>query len=413
MSSDTPLVGIDVGSSSVRVVVAEAEPHRLVIKGCGEARHDGARKGVIATLDEVSSAVRDAAEEAEAMASFPVEVGIVGLAGLPIQGCPAMASVPVMGRGSSVCAEDVSRALSSCARVSVPEDFRILDIIPCDFALDGQPGLRNPEGMSGRRLEASAYVLYTGTAHAEIVEQAVNRAAVAMSDLYFEPLAASEVVLSADERELGCLIVDIGYATTDWVLWSEGAVVATGCSPIGGRHFTADVAEMLKTNTVDAERVKREVGVDLARDDLEFRAVDVPSRGGGGLQVFQARFAAEVLYDRACELFIGIARTLAAAGLERTARAGVVLTGGGARLDGLDGVAETTLGQQVRIGLPNHLAGEVEPVAGPEWSVACGLVRLAQRRRENFYVPNSKAEGLGEKIRVIFGQLFDVNGRWT
>jgi cell division protein FtsA len=226
-------------------------------------------------------------------------------------------------------------------------------------------------------------------------------------------LAASEVVLSADERELGCLIVDIGYATTDWVLWSEGAVVATGCSPIGGRHFTADVAEMLKTNTVDAERVKREVGVDLARDDLEFRAVDVPSRGGGGLQVFQARFAAEVLYDRACELFIGIARTLAAAGLERTARAGVVLTGGGARLDGLDGVAETTLGQQVRIGLPNHLAGEVEPVAGPEWSVACGLVRLAQRRRENFYVPNSKAEGLGEKIRVIFGQLFDVNGRWT
>lgn len=413
MSVDRPLVGIDVGSSSIRVVVAEVEPHRLVVRGCGEARHDGARKGVIATLDEVSQAIRDAAEEAEAMAAYPVEVGIVGLAGLPIQGCPAMASVPVMGRSSTVSADDVNRALSSCAAVSVPEDFRVLDIIPCDFALDGQPGLQNPEGMAGRRLEASAYVLYTGIAHAETVEQAVNRAAVAMSDMFYEPLASSEAVLAADERELGCLIVDIGYATTDWVLWSEGAVAATGCLPIGGRHFTADLAAMLKTTTAAAESVKREIGVDLDREDLDIHAVDVPALGGAGQQVYQARFAAEVLYDRACELFVGIARTLAAAGLERTPRAGVVLTGGGARLTGLETVAETTLGQQVRVGVPNHLAGEVEPVIGPEWSVACGLVRLAHRRRENFFMTNGTSDGLGDRIRAIFGQLFDLNGRWT
>ena len=255
-----PVIGIDLGSSKVSVVVGEMEDERLVVRGCGQAAHDGARKGVIASLEEVSQAVRVAAEEAEAMASIPVEVALVGIGGLPIQGVPSTASVPVTGRDHTVTSEDLQRALAACAQVAIPEDYRVLDIISCGFALDGQSGMDYPVGMPGNRLDASAYVLYANRTHAETVEQAVNHAAVALGRLVFEPLAASEAVLTQDEKELGCLLLDMGYATTDWVLFAEGVVALSGAVPIGGRHFTADLAAMLKTTTAAAERSKRQIG---------------------------------------------------------------------------------------------------------------------------------------------------------
>ncbi len=192
MNDNGPLVGIDVGSTRVSVVVGVIEDDRLVVRGCGQAGHDGARKGVISTLDEVADAVRVAAEEAEAMASVPVELAAVGLGGLPIQGLPATASVPVTGRNLTVTDDDLRRALTACAQVSIPQDFRVLDIIACGYALDGQSGMQHPVGMPGTRLDASAFVVYTNKTHAETVEQTVNRAAVAVKQLVYEPLAAAE-----------------------------------------------------------------------------------------------------------------------------------------------------------------------------------------------------------------------------
>jgi cell division protein FtsA len=209
MNEARPLVGIDLGSSSVSVVVGEMEEERLVVRGCGVARHDGARKGVIANLEEVAEAVHVAAEEAEAMASVPVEVAHVGIGGTPIRGVPSTASVPVTGRDHTVTADDLQRALAACAQVSIPNDFRVLDIIPCGFALDGQPGMDHPVGMPGTRLDATAYVLYANRTHAETVAQSINHAAVAVKQLVFEPLAAAEAVLTNDEKDLGCLLLDI------------------------------------------------------------------------------------------------------------------------------------------------------------------------------------------------------------
>ena len=198
MSDDRPLVGIDIGSATVKVVVAVPEPHRLVIKGSGEARHDGARKGIITNLEEVVGAVRIATEEAEAMASIPVVRAAVALGGAPVLGKPSCASTPITGRNFTVSADDVSLALSRCAGVMIPEDYKVLDIIPCGFALDGQPGIENPEGMAGRTIEASAYVLFTPRAHVDSLEQTVNQASVAVTDFLYEPLAAAEAVLSPD-----------------------------------------------------------------------------------------------------------------------------------------------------------------------------------------------------------------------
>jgi cell division protein FtsA len=390
--------------------VAELEGERLVVRGCGLARHDGARKGVIANLEEVSEAVRLATEEAEAMASLPVEVAVVGIGGVPIRGVPATASVPVTGRDNTVTGGDLQRALSACAQVSIPEDFRVLDIIPCGFALDGQPGLEHPVGMPGNRLDAAAYVLYTNRTHAETVEQVVNLAAVKIEELVYEPLAAAEAVLTEDEKELGCLVLDLGYATTEWLLYADGVVASSGAVPVAGRHFTADLAAMLKTTTAAAERTKRQIGAALDREGLEASAIEVPALGADGNQVHSSAFAAEVLHERARDLFISVHRVLVRQGLDRAPRAGVVLTGGGSRLDGLEEVAETIFGHRVRSGAPRGLAGLMEPVSGPEWAVACGLVRLHAGRRNRMLTTRANRGSIVAWLRSALGDFFEMGG---
>ena len=411
MTNDArPLVGIDVGSTRVSVIVGAMEDDRLVIRGCGQAGHDGARKGVVANLEEVAEAVRVAAEEAEAMASVPVELAAVGLGGLPIQGLPATASVPVTGRDMTVSEDDLRRALTACAQVSIPRDFRVLDIIACGYALDGQPGMEHPVGMPGTRLDASAFVVYTNKTHADTVEQTVNRAAVAVGQLVYEPLAAAEAVVTPDERELGCLLLDLGYSTTEWVLFAEGVVVSSGAMPVGGRHFTADLAALLKTTTAAAERTKRRVGASLEREGLDFDAVEVPSLGGDGNDVHPARFAAEILHERARDLFIGVHRVLVEHKLDRVPRAGVVLTGGGAALDGLEEVAEKIFGHRARIGRPLDLAGLTEPVSGPEWAVACGLIRMQCNRRNEHMATQGRNGGFLARLRNVLGDFFEMGG---
>ena len=410
MNDQRPLIGIDLGSSAVSVVVGEMEDDQLVVRGCGHARHDGARKGVIANLEEVSGAVRVATEEAEAMASIPVEAAQVGIGGIPIQGVPSTASVPVTGREHTVTLDDLQRALAACAQVSIPDDYRVLDIISGGYALDGQPGMDHPVGMPGTRLDASAYVLYANRTHAETVEQAVNHAAVAVRQMIYEPIAAAEAVLTTDERELGCLLLDLGYATTEWVLFSEGVVASSGAVPVGGRHFTADLAAMLKTTTAAAERIKRRVGASLERDGLENEAFEVPTLGGDGNQVQSAAFAAEVLHERARDLFIGVHKVLVSQGLDRVPRAGVVLTGGASQLEGLEEVAETIFGHRVRPGTPRGLAGLVEPVSGPDWAVACGLIRLQHSRRNHVLTARANPGSLMAWIRNALGDFFEMGG---
>ena len=410
MNDLRPLIGIDLGSSAVSVVVGEMEDDQLVVRGCGHARHDGARKGVIANLEEVSGAVRVATEEAEAMASIPVEAAQVGIGGIPIQGVPSTASVPVTGREHTVTLDDLQRALAACAQVSIPDDYRVLDIISGGYALDGQPGMDHPVGMPGTRLDASAYVLYVNRTHAETVEQAVNHAAIAVRQMIYEPLAAAEAVLTTDEKELGCLLLDMGYATTEWVLFAEGVVASSGAVPVGGRHFTADLAAMLKTTTAAAERIKRRVGASLERDGLENEAFEVPTLGGDGNQVHSAAFAAEVLHERARDLFIGVHKVLVSQGLDRVPRAGVVLTGGASQLEGLEEVAETIFGHRVRPGTPRGLAGLVEPVSGPDWAVACGLIRLQHSRRNHVLTARANPGSLMAWIRNALGDFFEMGG---
>ncbi len=411
MSDLRPLVGIDVGSNTVSVVVAVDEGDQLIVHGCGQARHDGARKGIISNLDEVSQAVRAAAEEAEAMAALPVDEAVVGIGGDPIQGVRATASVPVTGRNHTVSQDDRRRALTACAGVAIPEDYRVLDIIPSGFAIDGQGGMVHPVGMPGRRLDASAYVLYTHKTHADTVEQSVNHAGVAVTGMVYEPLAAAETVLTHDERDLGCLLLDIGYGSSEWALFCDGTVMSVGATRVAGRLFTNDLAIVLKTTTAAAEKVKRQVGASLVREGLDGNGVEVPSLGGEGALLHPARLAAQILHERARELLVRVHRALSGEGLETVPRAGVVLTGGGALLEGTAELATEIFGVRVRAGSPRALSGLTEPVSGPEWSVACGLVLTEYRRRhDDTAFGRGGQDGILAWIRHALGEIFELGG---
>jgi len=411
MSELSPLVGIDVGSAAVSVVVAVEEDGRIRIVGSGRARHQGSKKDIVSELDEVADAVREAAEEAEAMASLPVERAVVGLGGTPITGMCATASVPITGRSSTVCPEDQHRALKACTRMNVPDDYEVFSILPSGFAVDGQGGLRTAVGMPGNRLDASAYVLYTHKIHAQTVVQVVNRAGIEVTRLAYEPMAAAQAVLTEDERDLGCLLLDVGYGSTEWIVYSDGAAIASGATPVGGRLFTNDLAVMVKTTTGAAERVKKEVGATPATAGPRGGGVEVPAIGEQGHLVVERAFIAQILGERARDLFVRIHRHLIEQGVERVPRAGIVLTGGGARLTGITDRAQEILGFEARLGTPLGLTGSTEPVAGPEWSVACGLALYQHRAsHDETAIGQGRPAGVLSWIRDALNELFEIGG---
>lgn len=410
MNGGTPLVGIDVGSHAVRVVVAVVEGEELIVQGCGQARHGGAPKGIVADLEQVSHAVRTAAEEAEAMASIPVERAVVGLGGPSVVGWYANAETVVESPDGRVGSGDRDAALERCKRYNRPPDYRVLDVIPSSFELDGQGGVREPVGMPASRLRAHAYVVHTHRAHWDAVTQAVYSAGIEIEAVYFEPLAAAEAVLTEDERELGSLLLDVGLGTSEWILFQDGAVSAAGCTPVAGRHFTADLAALLQTPSRAAERIKCKVGISGQRDDPD-RAVEVPPLGGEAERLLPASAVMEILQARARELLVEVHRPLREDRLEGVPRSGVVLTGAGARLDGLADLAEEILGHRVRTGQPRGLQGLAEAVWGEEWAVACGLIRLeAQRGMDRARRPASAPDRIWAWVRRTFGEIFEMGG---
>jgi len=411
MSDLNPLVGIDVGSSAVSVVVAVEEDGRIRIAGSGRARHGGCKKDVISELGQVADAVREAAEEAEAMSSLPVERAVVGIGGTPVTGLRATASVPITGRASTVSPDDQRRALRACTRMNIPDDYEVLSILPAEFTVDGHPGLRSAIGIPGDRLDASAYVLYTHKTHAQAIVQAVNAAGIEVSRLAYEPVATAEAVLTEDERNLGCLLLDVGFGSTEWIVYDDGGAVASGAMPIGGRLFTNDLAIMVQTTMDAAEHVKRQVGATPAKPGPAGGGIEVPAMGDQGHYLVERSFVARILGERARDLFVRIHHQLMEQGAERSPRAGIVLTGGGAQLQGIAEHAREILGFKARLGTPRGFTGATETVEGPEWSVACGLA-LYQHRAGN----DESAFGQGRQagvlswIRNAFNEIFEIGG---
>jgi len=404
------LAGIDIGTSKVTVVIGEPGKDGMPrLLGIGTVPCRGLRKGVLVDLEAACEALRTAVEEAEEMAGADIDSAFVSVAGGHIRSVNSRGAVQVSGRDGEVTAEDVRRVLEAARTVSIPQDREIFHVLPQEYTLDGQRGIRHPLGMAGTRLSASVHLVTGSTPTIQNVVTCVNKVGIAVADIVLGQIASAEAVLSPDERELGVLLIDIGGGTTDVAVFERDVIWHTSVLPAGGDNFTNDIAVGLRTPIPDAERIKIQYGCALPDMVDSDAVVEVPSVGGRRGRMLSRRVLCDILEPRAEEIFTLVAEDVKHAGYEQTPHAGAVLTGGGSLLEGLTAVAEKALGLPVRRGVPERVEGLVDVAAHPVHATAAGLVafgaRAGTRRRRPAVMPGI-LNNVGRRVRDWLGVHF-------
>lgn len=377
------LVGIDVGSSHVRVLIASRdEAGRVEVVGKGAAPHRGCRRGNVVNVEAAVEALKAAVEEAEVMAGVEVGRAYVGIAGSDLRSVNARAVVSIARRDREIQKADVKRVLDAAQSAALPSEREILHAIPQEFLVDDQGGIADPVGMLGSRLEANVHLVTGNQTRTRTLQTCINRAGIEVIEVVFEPLATAEAVLSGDERELGALLVDVGSGGTEYGYFAEGEVLHSGVLPIGASHFTNDLAMVLRTPFAEAERIKVKYGCCLP-SMVDDDGVSVPSVAGGATRVVPKRELCEILGPRAEEMLSLVRDDLRRNGFDDNLRGGVVLTGGGAQLDGLLEMVEQLFAATVRYGVPSGLGGLVDVISSPSWCTASGLLLYGLRAEQS------------------------------
>jgi cell division protein FtsA len=361
-----------------------AEDGLLEVAGLGEAEAKGLRKGVVVNPDAAVEGIRKAVEDAERMSGLEVSEVMLNLSGTHVMGLNGQAIVAISGRDREITADDVQRAVESACAVSLPAGREIVDRLAQEFIVDDQDGINDPVGMIGARMAVKVHIITSPITSRQNAINAVNRAGLAVGDMALEQIAAAEAALTDDDKEFGCALVNIGAETTGLVIYQRGAVQYTAVFPIGGTHFTNDIAFGLRTPIPEAERIKRAYGCAYApalSDEARRETIEAPSVSGRGPRQLSRQILCDILQPRAEEVLLHVADDLRNNGWDRLLSSGVVLTGGGARLPGLDEIAEQVFDAPVRVGRPeaDRLTGLAESLIHPDWAVATGLALLGQR----------------------------------
>jgi cell division protein FtsA len=385
------LVACDIGSSKICVLIGEQNARAsLDVIGKGASVNRGTRKGNIVNVDSTIEAIKRAAEEAEIMAGVQISRAWVGVSGSNVRSFNSRGVVAVSGREREIGADDVTRVIDAARGVQIPQDHEVVHVVPRDFTVDGQDGVGDPVGMVGSRLEADVHVVTAPVAVTQNIVTCMNKAGIEVVQLVLEQFAAAEAVLTPDEKELGIVLVDVGGGTTEVAVYQRGSIAHTAVLPIGGDHFTNDLAVVLRAPITDAERIKKKYGCALRSAVAEDEMVEVPMVGGRAPKLCPRTTLAEILQPRAEELLGLIREDLQRLGLDKEIRSGVVLTGGGAELEGLVEVAEGIFEGPVRRGVPSGVGGLVDVVSRPEWATATGLLLYGHRQKPK----RRRSEGL-------------------
>jgi cell division protein FtsA len=395
------LAVIDIGSAKTCVMVAEVNEYALRYRGHGIADSRGMRKGVIADLDKAVDSIKKAVEEAENVAQAPVEHALVGIAGSHIRGVNSHGGITLGGRSREISRDDVRAAVEKARTIPLPEDHEPLHLLPQEFIVDGQPGVHDPAGLMGKKVEVRVHVITAGTTATQNVVTAANRAGIHVDDTVFEPLACADSVLQTDERELGVCLADIGAGSTDLIVYYEGVVIHTGAVPIGGDHFTNDVAVGFRTPIPDAENIKKMFGCAIVTRIPAGNEIEVSSVGDRPSRLVPQRMLGEILEPRARELMELLREHLRQAGVYELLGAGVVFTGGGSRLNSLMETAEETLRRPARLGYPVPIAKLPSNLLEPEFSTAIGMVLYAHRARQG---RTNIDRGFGARLKALFAR---------
>lgn len=367
------IVGLDIGTSKVVAVVGEVTSSgTLDIIGVGSHPSRGLKKGVVVNIDATVHSVQRAVEEAELMAGCQIQSVYTGIAGSHIRSFNSHGIVAI--RDQEVTASDVERVIDAAKAVAIPADQKTLHVLPQEFIIDKQEGIREPIGMSGVRLEAKVHMVTGAVSAAQNIVKCVRRCGLEVNDIILEQLASSYAVLTEDEKHLGVCLIDIGGGTTDVAVFSEGAIRHTAVIPIAGDQVTNDLAIALRTPTQSAENIKIQYAQALRRLANQDEIIDIPSVGDRALRRISRVTLAEVVEPRFEELFTLVQADLRRNGVEDLLVSGIVLTGGSSRMEGTVELAEEIFNMPVRLGVPRDVSGLSDVVRNPIYATGVGLL---------------------------------------
>lgn len=378
MAEQPLIVGLDIGTTKVAAAIAEHnDDGELEVIGLGTAVSGGLRRGVVINIEATLRSVAAAIEASEQMAGREVTSVVTGIAGGHIEGLNSRGVVAVTGRGREITREDVDRVIEAAKAVVIPMDREVIHVIPQEFVVDEQRGIKNPLDMIGVRLEAEVHIITGSVTSAQNLVKCVNRAGFKVGHIVLQSLAAARSVLTQDEQDLGVMLVDLGGGTTDVLVFRDGAPYYTSVLPVGGAQVTGDLSIMLKTPTDAAEQLKREAGccfLPLVEDD---EPVIIPGVGGRPPMSIERREICSIIQPRMAEILAMVRENIDKKGYLRHLGAGVVLTGGGALMPGAAELAQEILGTTARVGQPGNLGGIGRVYQTPEFATAIGLVQYA------------------------------------
>jgi cell division protein FtsA len=391
---DNIVVGLDIGTTKICAIVGEVkEDGRIDIIGIGSHPSHGLRKGVVVNIESTVESIKKAVEEAELMAGVEINAVFTGIAGSHIKSFNSRGVIAIKDR--EISRADVERVIEAAKAVAIPLDREILHVLPQEFAIDDQDGIKEPLGMSGVRLEAEVHIVTGAVTSAQNIIKSCNRAGLDVLDIVLEPLASSHSVLSNDEKELGVAVVDVGGGTTDLAIFVEGGIWHTAVIAIGGNHLTNDIAVGLRTPAAEAEKIKKRYGCALTNMVRDDETIEVASVGGRPPRVLSRQVLAEIIEPRIEEIFGLVLKEFRKTGFEDRIASGVVITGGTAIMEGIPEGAERVMEMPARRGLPMNIGGLVDVVNSPMYATGVGLVLFGAQQT-----------GAGKVKRISDGNLF-------
>ncbi|MBS1959621.1 MAG: cell division protein FtsA [Bdellovibrionales bacterium] len=409
------VVGLDIGTTKVCCIVGEVnhnkttEPPTIDIVGFGQAHSTGLRKGVVINIDSTVEAIKKAVKEAENMAGIKINSAYVGIAGTHIKSFNSSGVVAV--KDKEIQASDVQRVIDAAKAVMIPQDREVLHVIPQEFIVDDQDGIREPVGMNGVRLEAKVHIVTGAISSAQNLIKCANKAGISVTELCLQPIASAEAVLTRDEKELGVALVDIGGGTTDIAIFREGALLYTSVLPVGGVHLTNDISVGIRASLDQAERIKVQHGCAMASLVKDDETIEVPAVGEGKVRVVARKILAEIVEARVEEMFSMIQAEINKSGYADLLAAGIVLTGGTTLLQGMVELGDFLFEMPLKRGVPIRLGGLKEVVNSPKYSTAVGLLKYGADQLARGSQPASLGASLmGED--GVFGKLGGSVKNW-
>jgi len=402
------IVGLDIGTSKVVAIVGEITLDGYVdVIGIGHHPSRGLKKGVVVNIEATVSSIQRAIEEAELMAGCEIHSAFTGIAGSHIRSLNSHGIVAI--RDNEVTLADVERVIDAARAVAIPADQKILHILPQEFIIDQQDGIREPVGMSGVRLEARVHMVTGAVSAAQNIVKCVRRCGLNVDDIILEQLASSYAVLTDDEKELGVCLVDIGGGTTDIAIFTEGSIRHTAVIPIAGDQVTNDIAVALRIPTQNAEDIKIKHGCALTQLAKMEDNIEVPAVAERAPRKLSRKTLAEVVEPRYEELFTLIQAELRRSGFEDLIASGIVLTGGSAKMEGVVELAEEVFHMPVRLGVPQHIRGLADVVRNPIYATGVGLLLYGhqqQKVRTSEFANNNSGPSVWSRVKNWFAGNF-------